>query len=77
MATLTIRKLDDGVHSRLREQARSNNRSLEAEVREILAARAMNLPALVADLRSFHADMADRGVALSDSVALVRAVRDE
>jgi plasmid stability protein len=36
MATLTIRNLEDGVVERLKEQAAHNNRSLEAEVREIL-----------------------------------------
>jgi antitoxin FitA len=36
MATLTIRKLDDGVYERLGERARRNKRSLEAEVRVIL-----------------------------------------
>ncbi len=36
MATLTIRKLDDKVHARLRVQAAINGRSVEAEVREIL-----------------------------------------
>jgi plasmid stability protein len=36
MATLTVRKLDDTVYSKLGERAKRNNRSLEAEVREIL-----------------------------------------
>lgn len=37
MATLTIRNLDDTVVTRLKERAKAHNRSLEAEVREILA----------------------------------------
>lgn len=37
MATLTIRGLDDTVHSRLRVQAARHGRSMEAEVRAILA----------------------------------------
>jgi plasmid stability protein len=36
MATLTVRNLDDGVYERLREQARRNQRSLEAEARVVL-----------------------------------------
>jgi plasmid stability protein len=40
MATLTIRKLDDGVYNRLGERARRNHRSLEAEVRDILERKA-------------------------------------
>lgn len=37
MATLTIRGLNDGVHARLRVQAARHGRSMEAEVRAILA----------------------------------------
>jgi antitoxin FitA len=36
MATLTVRKLDDGVKSRLRVRAASNGRSMEEEARKIL-----------------------------------------
>ena len=36
MAALTVRKLDDVVYEGLKEQARSNHRSVEAEVRVIL-----------------------------------------
>lgn len=38
MATVTIRRLDDGVMTELKRRARLNNRSLEAELREILTA---------------------------------------
>ena len=37
MATLTIRKLDDDVVAALKMRASRNQRSLEAEVREILS----------------------------------------
>lgn len=36
MATLTIRKLDELTHARLRERAARNGRSVEAEVRAII-----------------------------------------
>ncbi len=36
MPALTIRKLDDATYARLGERAKRHNRSLEAEVREIL-----------------------------------------
>jgi len=36
MATVTVRNLDDSVVETLKEQARAHNRSLEAELREIL-----------------------------------------
>ena len=37
MATLTVRRLDDDVKTRLRVRAAGNGRSLEEEVRHILA----------------------------------------
>lgn len=36
MGTVTIRNLDDSVIERLKERARDNDRSLEAEVRALL-----------------------------------------
>jgi plasmid stability protein len=36
MATALVRDLDDAVYERLKARAASNNRSLEAELREIL-----------------------------------------
>jgi len=36
MANMTVRNLPDEIHDRLRAQAKSNRRSLEAEVRSIL-----------------------------------------
>lgn len=36
MATLTIRKIDDDLKSRLRRRAAANDRSMEEEVRDIL-----------------------------------------
>lgn len=38
MATLTIRDLDESIRQKLRVQAAEHGRSMEAEVREILAA---------------------------------------
>lgn len=36
MATITIRNLDERVRARLKQRAAANDRSMEAEVREIL-----------------------------------------
>ena len=36
MRQLTIRNIDDDVYARLRERAKTNRRSLEAEIRDIL-----------------------------------------
>jgi len=37
MATVTIRDLDDKIVVKLKARAKSNNRSLEAELRELLS----------------------------------------
>lgn len=77
MATLTIRKLDDGVYARLGERARRNNRSLEAEARELLDERLVDLDDVVADLRAFHTEMRARHGVLPDSLPLIRLDREE
>jgi plasmid stability protein len=77
MATLTIRRLDDGVYDALRNRARSNGRSLEAEVREILAEKANPRDAVVDRLIAFHEEMIRRHGILPDSTPLIREMRDE
>ncbi len=77
MATLTIRKLDDGVYNRLREQAKRNNRSLEAEARDVLDKRSRDVTAVVDDLLAFHADVRARRGTLPDSTPLIREMREE
>jgi plasmid stability protein len=46
MATALVRELDDEVYDRLKTRAAGNNRSLEAELREILvlASKQVDLP---------------------------------
>ena len=51
MADISIRGLDDHVKARLRQRAASHGRSMEAEVREILAAAVSDPPP--------HADLFD------------------
>jgi hypothetical protein len=75
MATLTIRQLDDEVYDRLKERARANNRSLEAEARQVLDERTRDLPALVEDLMDFHARMVAKHGLLADSTDLIRDMR--
>ncbi|TMJ11172.1 MAG: Arc family DNA-binding protein [Alphaproteobacteria bacterium] len=77
MATLTIRRLPEEVYDSLKERARNNGRSLEAEAREILAERARPVDALVDDLRAFHAEMVAAHGLLPDSTLLIRQMRDE
>ena len=45
LASITIRKLDDGVKTRLRTRAASNGRSMEEEARLILAEAVEQAPA--------------------------------
>jgi plasmid stability protein len=62
MATLTIRGLDDQTHSRLRVLAAQHGRSMEAEVRAILAER-LSAPEPEYGLGSrIHARFADMGL---------------
>ena len=76
MGTLTIRNLDDNVIETLKTQARTNQRSLEAEVRYVLMQRA--------DRRINIADFRERTRQIStmtdriqtDSVELLREDRD-
>jgi plasmid stability protein len=42
MVTLTLNSLDDGVYERLKRRARFNNRSVEAEVCDLLEAQVLN-----------------------------------
>lgn len=75
MATLTIRNLEDAVVGALKARAKRNNRSLEAEVRELL--RDVACGGSAESLR----DLADRIAALTpdvpqtDSTELVREDR--
>jgi plasmid stability protein len=57
MAALSIRDLDDGVKERLRQRAAGNGRSMEAEVRAILA-EAVRGPERSGDLFSTLIDAA-------------------
>ena len=77
MATLTIRKLDDAVYARLGERAKRNNRSLEAEAREVLDERTRDLDQIVSDLRDFHTEQIAKHGVLRDSLPFIRLDRDE
>jgi plasmid stability protein len=78
MANLTIRNVDDEVVERLKLQAKSHNRSLEAEIRQILQDRARR-PWTGAELR----ELADKIAAMTpnvpqtDSADLQREGRDQ
>lgn len=77
MGSVTIRNLDDDVIARLKERARAGNRSLEAELREILA-RAAAQPARISALRAEAERIREMtpDVPQTDSTTLIREDRD-
>ena len=76
MATLTIRNLDDKVVEKLKERARDNERSLEAEVRALLSQAAERpSPRKLRQLAEKIAAMTP-DVPQTDSTDLIREDRD-
>ena len=77
MADLTIRNLDEGIARALREQADAHNRSLEAELRQILTDY-VRRPSRGAELRALAERIAAMtpDVPQTDSVDLLREDRD-
>ena len=76
MANALVRDLDDQVYERLKARAVGNNRSLEAELREILVAASKQVS--MAEARARAAEMRQRlsGRTHSDSAELIREDRD-
>ena len=56
MATLTVRKLNDTTYENLGKRAKQHNRSLEAEVRDILdrEAKSFDMAAWIAGVRAIQ-----------------------
>ena len=79
MATINVRRLDDGAFRRLKLRAAGNNRSLEGEARHILegavkgemSAKRASFPALAARLRR-----ETEGRAQTPSEVLIREDRE-
>jgi plasmid stability protein len=76
MASVTIRNLDDEVVARLKDRAKANKRSLEAELRDILArsAEVMTREELIAFAKRVAAQTPE--VPQTDSAELIREDRD-
>ena len=77
MATVTIRNIDDTIVTKLKTQAKANNRSLEAELRELLSAEVRKRE----QMRQFRAKAARIAamtpkVPQTDSALLIREDRD-
>jgi plasmid stability protein len=76
MADLSIRKLDDEVHARLRVRAAANGRSMESEARAILteAVRPHPAPDLFTTLRETFATLGGVELDLPDRSERARIV---
>jgi plasmid stability protein len=76
MASALIRDLDDAVYERLEARAAGNNRSLEAELRDILVAASKQVSD--AEARAEAAELRRRlaGRGHPDSAELIREDRD-
>lgn len=77
MATITVRNVDDRVVASLKAQAKANQRSLEGEVRHLLAQQALR-HARLEDFRQRTARLAalTAGRPQTDSTLLLREDRD-
>jgi len=76
MATVTIRNLDDAVVERLKARAKLQNRSLEAELREVLSRIAADVPAYDRTLVARRVKAMGGAAQFEDSTALIREDRD-
>jgi plasmid stability protein len=76
MANALIRDLDDTTYERLKARAAGNNRSLEAELREILVAASKQVSMAEAKARAATIRRKLSGRPHSDSAELIREDRD-
>lgn len=77
MATVTIRNLDDDVVEKLKLRAKEHNRSLEAELRQLLsdAAKLRQMRETFLQEAARIREMTAKGRSQSDSVDLLREDR--
>ena len=77
MANVTVRNIDDGVIASLKAQAKANHRSLEGEIRHVLAQQVIR-PSRIEEFRERTRRLSSltAGVHQSDSVDLLREDRD-
>ncbi len=76
MANVTIRNLDDEVVVRLKKRAKTSNRSLEAELREILTRAADTMTSRELRVIAERIAAMTPDVPQTDSAELIREDRD-
>jgi len=82
MPNLTVRGIPKGTYKRLKESARRNHRSLNAEILAVLAdedgwtRRRLQIAAVIPELDKARAELARKYPNAPDSVDLIREDRD-
>ena len=77
MASVTVRNIDDRVIASLKAQAKANHRSLEGEIRHVLARQALRSVRLEEFReRTERLHSLTEGLPQTDSVALIREDRN-
>ena len=77
MANVTVRNIDDQVIASLKAQAKANHRSLEGEIRHVLAQQALRSTRLEEFReRTERLQSLTNGLPQTDSVTLIREDRD-
>ena len=77
MANVTVRNIDDDVIASLKAQAKANHRSLEGEIRHVLAAHVSRRTRMAGFRdRTAHLNAQTKGRPQTDSVILLREDRD-
>ncbi len=82
MPNLTVRKIPKDIYRRLKESARRNRRSLNAEILAVLSdedgwkLRRLQIAAVMPELDKARAQLARKYPNASDSVSLIREDRD-
>ena len=77
MATLTLQSLDDKTYARLEARASRNQRSLDAEVCSILESQVTETETRAVRMRQLREQIKAKHGVQTDSVDLIRAIRDE
>ena len=77
MAQIHVRNLDEWIVSSLRERARHNGRSLEAELRQLLRDEALRpRRRIAAELKQLRETMHEQYGPLENTTAIIRQMRD-
>lgn len=77
MANVTVRNIDDQIIASLKAQAKANHRSLEGEIRHVLAQQALRSTRLEEFReRTEQLQSLTESIPQTDSVALIREDRD-